>query len=150
MNRIKLFSDVFPYLAIPVLVYNLVAFFAGDTADGNAPAILATIEATVISLPMLSGVRLELSWADLLVALAVAFLFVEVVKATSTASAGIINHMLSMLLFIVCLMEFVVLESFATAPFFIITLIVLLDALAGMVVTIVSARRDFGVEGIGT
>lgn len=150
MNRIKLFSDVFPYLAIPVMVYNLVALFAGDTANGNAPAILATIEATVISLPMLSGVRLELSWADLLVALAVAFLFVEVVKATSTASAGIINHMLSMLLFIVCLMEFVVLESFATAPFFIITLIVLLDALAGMVVTIVSARRDFGVEGIGS
>ncbi|MEM8724457.1 MAG: hypothetical protein AAGE86_02945 [Pseudomonadota bacterium] len=150
MNRIKLFSDVFPYLAIPVLVYNLVALFSGDTADGQAPAILATIEATVISLPMLSGVRLELSWADLLVALAVVFLFVEVVKATSTASAGIINHMLSMLLFIICLMEFVVLESFATASFFIITLIVLLDALAGMVVTIVSARRDFGVEGIGS
>lgn len=150
MNRIKLFSDVFPYLAIPVIVYNLVALFSGDTADGNAPAILATIETTVISLPMLSGVQLELSWADMLVALAVGFLFVEVVKATSTASAGIINHMLSMGLFIICLMEFVVFESFATAPFFIITLIVLLDALAGMVVTIVSARRDFGVEGIGS
>ena len=39
--------------------------------------------------------------------------------------------------------------SFATGTFFIITMIVLLDALAGMVVTIVSARRDFGVEGIG-
>ncbi|QUL36753.1 hypothetical protein [Erythrobacter sp. JK5] len=149
MNRIKIFSDVFPYLAIPVLVYNLVAFFSGDAAPGGPPAILATIDATVVSVPMLSGVTLQLSWADMLVALAVAFLFIEVVKATSTASAGIINHMLSMLLFIICLMEFVVLESFATAPFFIITLIVLLDALAGMVVTIVSARRDFGVEGIG-
>jgi hypothetical protein len=29
-------------------------------------------------------------------------------------------------------------------------MIVLLDALAGMVVTIVSARRDFGVEGMGS
>ena len=27
--------------------------------------------------------------------------------------------------------------------------LVLVDALAGMVVTIISARRDFGVEGIG-
>ena len=39
--------------------------------------------------------------------------------------------------------------NFATGTFLIITAMVLVDALAGMVVTIISARRDFGVEGIG-
>ncbi|MEP0190002.1 MAG: hypothetical protein ABJP70_06515 [Erythrobacter sp.] len=149
MNRIKIFSDVFPYLSIPVLIYSLVAAFSGPSTAGDPPAIGSIIETTAMTLPMLSGVRLELAWGDLLVVLAIVFLFVEVLKATSTASTGIINHMLSMLLFIVCLMQFLIVESCATASFFIITMIVLVDALAGMVVSIVSARRDFGVEGIG-
>ena len=51
------------------------------------------------------------------------------------------------ILFVFCLMLFLMFESFATGTFFIITSMVLVDALAGMVVTIISARRDFGVEG---
>jgi hypothetical protein len=57
--------------------------------------------------------------------------------------------MLSMGLFIVCLIEFLLLRSFASPTFFLLTAIVLLDAMAGMVVTIVSARRDFDVAGLG-
>jgi hypothetical protein len=52
-------------------------------------------------------------------------------------------------LFIVCLIEFLLLRSFASPTFFLLTAIVLLDAMAGMVVTIVSARRDFDVAGMG-
>ncbi|MEW4448895.1 hypothetical protein [Qipengyuania sp. JC766] len=140
---------MFPYLLIPVLLYNVIALFAGDPAPDGSPAILQWVDATAFSLPMLSGVTLSLGWGDLLVVFAVIFLFIEVVKATGTGSAGIVNHMLSMGLFIVCFVEFLMFQSFATSSFFIITMIVLLDALAGMVVTIVSARRDFGVEGMG-
>jgi len=40
--------------------------------------------------------------------------------------------------------------NFATSAFFIIMVMTLLDVLAGVVVTIVSARRDFAVgEGFG-
>lgn len=148
-RRLKIFSDIFPFLAIPVLIYNLIAMTAGPSSDGGPPAMAQLVDATAITLPMISGVNLELGWGDLLIVFAVIFLFVEVIKATSTASTGIVNHMLSMFLFILCVIEFMIFESFATSTFFIITMIVLLDALAGMVVTIVSARRDFGVEGIG-
>ena len=60
------------------------------------------------------------------------------------------NHAVSMLLFIVCLVQFLLFENFATSIFFILTMTTLLDVLAGVVVTIVSARRDFAVgEGFG-
>jgi hypothetical protein len=55
--------------------------------------------------------------------------------------------MASMVLFIFCLIEFLLFASFATSTFFLLTMMVLVDALAGMIVTIVSARRDFGIEG---
>jgi hypothetical protein len=50
-----------------------------------------------------------------------------------------------MLVFIVCLVEFLLLPNFQTSTFFILTVMSLLDVLAGVVVTIVSARRDFSV-----
>ena len=60
------------------------------------------------------------------------------------------NHAVSMILFIVCLVEFLLHPNFATSAFFIVMVMTLLDVLAGVVVTIVSARRDFGVgEGFG-
>lgn len=148
-NRVKLFSDVFPYLLIPVLIYNLIAAFSGGEAADGTPAISAVLDSAAMSLPMLSGVLLQINWGDILVIASTIFLFIEVIKSTSTASVGIVNHILSMLLFVVCLMEFLMLPSCATGTFFIITCIVLVDALAGMVVTIISARRDFGVEGTG-
>lgn len=149
-NRLKLFSDVFPWLLVPYVVYNLMAAFSEGVGNDGTPAIRETLEAAAMRIPMLSDVTMWLSWGDLFVVFAIVFLFIEVIKSTNTASPTIVNHMLSMLLFVLCLMQFLMFASFATGTFFILTCIVLLDALAGMVVTIVSARRDFGVEGIGS
>jgi hypothetical protein len=46
------------------------------------------------------------------------------------------------LVFIICLVEFLLHPAFATSVFFLIMIMSLLDVLAGVVVTIVSARRD--------
>ena len=148
-NRVKFFSDLFPYLLLPVLLYNVMAMFAGPVGVDGGPPLAATLEGAAIELGMLSGVTMRVTWGELLIVLATVCLFIEVVKSTSTASAAIMNHILSMLLFVVCLIEFLMLRNFATGTFFIITCVVLVDALAGMIVTIVSARRDFGVEGMG-
>lgn len=148
-KRLKFFSDVFPWLLVPVLLYNLIALFTERVAADGTPGMRAALDTPAVRMPMLSDVIMWLSWGDLIVIFAIVFLFVEIVKATSTASAGIVNHILSMVLFVACLLQFLIFASFATGTFFIITSIVLLDALAGMVVTIISARRDFGVEGIG-
>lgn len=142
-----------PLIAVPVLIYNIIALVAGAGPDGagGAPPISAVLGGSMIELVMLSGARLILTWGDLLLVLAVIFLFAEVLKATSTGATAISNHMLSMGLFILCLIEFLLMRNFATPVFFLLTSIVLLDALAGMVVTTISARRDFGVgDGFST
>jgi hypothetical protein len=58
----------------------------------------------------------------------------------------IFNHALSMLVFIICLIEFLLVPAFSTSVFFIIMAMALLDVLAGVVVTIISARRDVGYQ----
>ncbi|MEL6473973.1 MAG: hypothetical protein AAFQ21_07795 [Pseudomonadota bacterium] len=150
-----LFS-VFPLLVIPVAIYNIIALtVGGDVApptglEGAEPItatapLLDRLNATMLSLPMISGVVWKLSAGDVLMVLAISLLFLEVLKSTSTGTATIMNHAVSMILFIVCLIEFLLFPNFATSVFFMLTIITLLDVLAGVVVTIVSARRDFAV-----
>lgn len=143
---------VFPLLAIPVIIYNLIALTGSDpaVADGAHLAPLAiTLAKPAFTFPMISGVTWQLSSADALILLAISLLFLEILKSTSTGTATIMNHAVSMLLFILCLVEFLLHPNFATSAFFIIMVMTLLDVLAGVVVTIVSARRDFGGEGFG-
>jgi len=142
-----------PLIAVPVLIYNLIALFAGAAPDGavGMPPAQSALDGTVLNIAMLSGARLVLTWGDLLLVLAIVFLFAEVLKSTGTGAGAITNHMLSMGLFVLCMIEFLLFANFATSVFFLMTAIVLLDALAGMVVSIVSARRDFGVgEGFNS
>jgi hypothetical protein len=76
-------------------------------------------------------------------------LFVELLKSTHTGAEAIINHGLSLILFIICLIQFLLIPGFATSVFFLIMVMTLLDVLAGVIVTIVSARRDLAVSEQG-
>ena len=150
-----LFS-VFPLLVIPVAIYNIMAFgFGGDAEVAEAgetafAGLLAELNGGGFSVPMISGVNWQLDNGDMLILLSLFLLFAEILKSTSTGSATIMNHGVSMILFIVCLIEFLLFQNFATSVFFVITIMALLDVLAGVVVTIVSARRDFAVgQGFG-
>ncbi len=148
---------IFPLLVIPVALYVLLAFaFGGPEAStdatgalqatGGAP-LLGLLNERFMGLPMISGVEWVLTKGDGIVLLAVIFLFLEILKSTSTGTATIINHGISLFLFIVCLVLFLLQKNFATSTFFIVMAMTLLDVLAGVIVTIVSARRDFGVGG---
>jgi len=146
MRRILLY---FPLLILPVLIYNVVALTSlGASATSNMP-IMDMLEANIFAMPMISGGSWEFSTRDFLLLLALIMLFIEILKSTSTKSATLINHALSMALLLVCLIEFLLMKSFATSVFFLLTVMALLDVLAGFMVTVVSARRDFGVgDGI--
>ena len=78
--------------------------------------------------------------------LSLILLFVELLKSTSSQWVAIVNHTLSMVLFVVCLVEFLLLPGFAGSVFFLILTMVLLDVLAGFIVTIIASRRDFDMN----
>jgi hypothetical protein len=156
-NLMRAIFGIFPLLVIPVALYNLLALgFGGAVETVNAQGelvratsapILNLLNGPFMHLPMISGVEWMLTKGDAILLLAIVFLFLEILKSTSTGTSTIINHAISMMLFIVCLIQFLLLPNFATSTFFILMSMALLDVLAGVVVTIVSARRDFGVAG---
>ena len=135
-----------PLLVLPVALYNG-AVLVGLEGGFSAPDAAERLAEPVFSVPMASGALWTVGLGDLLVIAALAVLFVELLKSTSSRGAAVVNHGLSMALFIGCLVEFLLLEAFATSGFFLILLMVLLDVLAGFVVSITAARRDFGVHG---
>jgi hypothetical protein len=138
---------VFPLLAIPIIIYNLMAltFSPRDGVQTMGDAISNPLNA-IATIPMVSeGAVWALTSGDLLIILSMCFFFIEILKSTSTGASTIANHAVSMGVFIVCLIEFLLLKNFATSVFFILTIMTLLDVLAGVVVTIISARRDFTV-----
>ena len=135
-----------PLLALPVLIYNLLALtLVGGFASIDAQARLTE---PLFSITMASRAAWPVSLGDLLLAVSLVVLFVELLKSTNSRRVAIINHSLSMLLFVACLVEFLLAPAFATSTFFLLTLMVLLDVLAGFIVTIVSARRDVDLGGL--
>jgi hypothetical protein len=133
----------FPLLALPVLVYNLLAL----TMQGGFKAMDAQnqLARQMFSINMASGAGWPVTLGDLILAGSLVVLFIELLKSTTSQKVAIINHSLSMILFVVCLVQFLLLPAFASSTFFLLTMMVLLDVLAGFIVTIVSARRDIDI-----
>ncbi len=136
----------FPLLALPVLLYNLVLFTMGGVNTADAPRQLAN---PLFNIRMTSGGVWPVTLGDLFLGAALVVLFIELLKSTNSRNIAIINHSLSLILFVGCLVEFLLLKGFATSVFFLITLMVLLDVLAGFIVTIVSSRRDIDLHDNG-
>jgi hypothetical protein len=131
-----------PLLILPVVIYNIVILFAGQDAGGMV-VVSDVLADPLFSIGMASGARWSVTVGDLILLLALGMLFVELLKSTTSQRAAIVNHALSMILFVVCLVEFLLLPGFATSVFFLIMAMVLLDVLAGFIVTIIAARKDF-------
>ncbi|WP_292034973.1 MULTISPECIES: hypothetical protein [unclassified Brevundimonas] len=134
-----------PLLVVPVVIYNLVVLLGGNAADAalGQGSVLGEV---LFRVPMTSGVVWSISVGDLILFLSLLLLFVELLKSTSSQRVAIVNHALSMVLFVVCLVEFLLLPGFAGSVFFLILTMVLLDVLAGFIVTIIASRRDFDMN----
>ena len=128
-----------PLMALPVVAYNLLALALGGLRATDAAQRLA---AQIAAVPMASRAAWPVSLGDLFVAGSLVVLFVELLKAANSRHLALVNHSLSIVLFIACLIEFLVLPAFATSTFFLITLMVFLDVLAGFVIAFVAERRE--------
>ena len=135
-----------PLLIIPIAIYNFVAL-GGNVAGHHDIQSMIT---STFSVKMFSGDEWKVSFADFLLLSGVALLFVEVIKATRTTSSELINHGLSMLVFVIALIEFIVLKGFATSTFFFLMLYTLFDVVAGYTISIVAAEHDLGLGKAGT
>jgi len=122
----------FPLLVIPFAVYNMIAFLT--------PGVLWTSE--VVKLVMSSGAELSLTAGDMLIAFSLLILFVEVLKATRIGTRTILDHVLSITLLIVLLIEFLLVKQAGTATFFLLLVITFIDVITGFSVTIRTSQRS--------
>ena len=135
-----------PLLLIPVFVYNVVILFSASGAGGMAAAD-AILRDPLFSVPMASGATWSVGIGDMILFLSLILLFFELLKSTSSQKVAIVNHALSLIVFVVCLVEFLLIRGFATSTFFLILAMVMLDVLAGFIVTIIAARKDLDFGG---
>ena len=129
-----------PLLVIPVILYNIVVL--SGLGGGGLNAADEALRQAMFSIPMASGASWNVGVGDLILFLSLILLFFELLKSTSSQKVAIVNHALSMILFVVCLVEFLLIRGFATSTFFLVVTMVMLDVLAGFIVTIISARKD--------
>ena len=59
-----------------------------------------------------------------------------------------VDHMLSMVLFVVMLIEFLLVRQAGTSTFFLLMMISVVDVLGGFIVTLRTAQRDLTVERV--
>lgn len=127
-----------PLMIVPLALYNLVMLGAWG---GGVPGLGGTLA----SFEMMSGATWTMNLGDLLIVIALALLFIEVLKATRTGAWSVIDHLLSMFVFVAFLVEFLLVRDAATQVFFTLMAIAFIDVVAGFSVAIRSAGRDVSI-----
>ena len=127
----------FPLLIVPFVVYNMVAFLL--------PGIGWTQEMARIH--MMSGADWTFTPGELLVGASIIILFFEMLKATRLSTRTIIDHGLSMVIFIGMIVEFLLVKQAATGTFFLLLVISFVDVVGGFTITIRTAQRDISIDG---
>ncbi|MDD9908290.1 MAG: hypothetical protein OXR62_01240 [Ahrensia sp.] len=128
----------FPLMLLVLIAYNGLAFgLAGEVISWDS---------VLFSLSMISGVDLPVRLGEALLAFGLVILFFEVLKATRVGSASIVDHLFSTLVLLVFVVEFLLVPAASTTIFALLTLMVLIDVMAGFSVSIRSATRDVALD----
>ncbi|MCV3207837.1 hypothetical protein OHD62_14435 [Mesorhizobium sp. YC-39] len=128
-----------PLLIVPFVLYNL--GLLGIFGGGDDPWA-----SEMFSVRMMSGGIFSMTLGDLMVLIGLIFFFIEMVKATRTTNASIMDHLLSTFVFVAFLVEFLLVKGAAHSVFFTLTVIALIDVLAGFSVSMRSASRDINMN----
>ncbi|MGN6488520.1 MAG: hypothetical protein ACTHLT_11965 [Devosia sp.] len=128
-----------PLLLIPLIAYN----FFGFLFMQGSPAGWST---QLLTIPMVSGTAWSLTAGDLLLVVGLACLFFEVLKSTNTGRSSVIEHMLSTVVFIIFLVEFLLVGVAASSVFFILMMMSIFDVVGGFTVSLTGAGRDVSMN----
>ncbi len=132
------------FSAIPLFLFVLIIY--------NAIVLLGSPETLglgLLTMTLISGAEWSISVSDLLLVTGLVVLYIEIFKATRTSVSSVINHTLSMLVFIAFIIEFISVKGAGNSTFLLLGLMALMDVVAGFTITIVAARRDFNVGDHG-
>jgi hypothetical protein len=119
----------FPLLLIPLAIYNIVAW------------LMPTVSMTdpLIKLTLVSGTEWAINLSDILLALGLLLLLLEVIKGARQPKY-LTDHLLSFIVFGGSAAEFVMWPKFGTSTFFLLSLMAMVDFFGGIALR---ARRAY-------
>jgi hypothetical protein len=97
---------------------------------------------------MMSGGEWGIGPGDLMIAGSIGILLIEMLKTARMSRRTIIDHLLSLILFIGMLVEFLLVKEVASITFFLMLVISFVDVTGGFAVSIRTTQRDISVNGV--
>lgn len=127
----------FPLLLIPLAICNIIVFLMPDLKLSDSVPLF--------SVTLMSKDVWTVTLNNVLVALGILLLLLEVMRAARPAAKYFVDHFLSLLVFCAAAAEFVMLPKFGNSTFFLITLIAMVDFFAGISLRARRPRRVVAV-----
>lgn len=124
-----------PLLVLAFILYNAIVLTMGVDA----------LTREIFRLHLLSGGDWVFNWGDFILLVTLVLLFIEIVKSTFTTTSTLIDHALSMVVFMAIGAEFLLVAQAATSVFFLILVAALIDVIGGYTIGIRVARRDLSI-----
>jgi uncharacterized membrane protein YqhA len=135
-----MFPAGLPLLLVPFALYNILVFLMPSFSWNHE----------IWHVHMMSGGDWVLTLGDAIIAGSVIILLIEMLRAARRASRRtIVEHVLSMVLFVAMLVEFMSLKGIASSTFFLLLIISFVDVAAGFAVSIRSAPREVVLDNAG-
>jgi hypothetical protein len=125
----------FPLLLIPIAIYNIVAWLMPDVP----------LTDSMFRLTLASGAVWAITLSDILLALGMLLLLLEIMKGARPGSKYLTDHLLSLILFGAAVAEFVMWPKFGTSTFFLLSLMAMVDFFGGIALR---ARRAGAVTTV--
>jgi hypothetical protein len=126
-----------PMLVLALLAYNLALAMGHDFR--RLP------EQPLWSATLISGAAWTVSWNEVMIASGLGLLFIEILKSTRTTQSSTLEHLLSMLVFIIFIVEFLIVAGAGTNVFLLLGLMSLIDVMGGYAISIAVARKDLNI-----
>ncbi len=130
-----------PWTVAALILYNIIAFTSGSGESAQAP-----FDTQLFSMNLMSGAVWTFTLGNLVLLVAFIALFIEILKSSRVSNIALLDHGLSIIVFIICLIEFLLVPQAATSLFFFIMFASLIDVVGGFSVGLSAARRDLGVS----
>lgn len=127
-------------LSIPLSLFVLLAYniiVLTSTQQNYLPDAVVT----QFNIPS-SGATLTITWNILFILIGIAVLYIEIIKSTRASMQAVMDHVLSLAVFVVYLIELLVWREMGSATFLILTLLSFIDVIAGFTVSLSTAQRD--------
>jgi hypothetical protein len=112
----------FPLLLIPLAIYNIVVFLMPSVSFAEP----------LFKLPLMSGAEWPVNLSDLLLAIGIFLLLLEVIKGARPGAKFLTDHLLSLIVFAAAAAEFVLWPRFGTSTYFLLSMLALVDFLSGI------------------